>query len=236
MDYYKILGVSMTCSKEEVHKAFRELSRKYHPDRFPEPQRAQAEQRYQSIVKAFNTLKDPLLREKYSHGKARFTGSSTAKVEQARVSNSGAEPQKNQEEDPRELAKRYYETGIKRTESNQVEQAIECFKRSIFYFPTAEAYYHKGLVELKDKRFYRDAVLSLQEAIKQAPGKVDYRLHLAKAFEKFGMNTRAASVIEQALKTFPGNKKLLSFDEQLNPEKYKKSGLGGLFGNILGKN
>lgn len=237
MDYYKILGVSMTSSKEEIHKAFRELSRKHHPDRFPESDRAAAEQRYQNIVKAFNTLKDPGLREKYGQAQStsRKMGRTPASNKESVSSQSGATKANNDTEDPKVLAKRYYETGLKRVEAKQIEPAIECFKRSIFYFPTAEAHFQKGLAELKDKRFHREAVQSLQDAIKQAPNRVEYRLQLAKAFEEFGMKTRASNIIESALKTFPGNQKLMAFDEKLNPEKYKKGGLGGLFGNILGK-
>lgn len=236
MDYYKILGVSMTASKEEIHKAFRELSRKYHPDRFPEAERASAEKRYLGIVKAFNTLKDSALRESYSKTarKQSFTQSRKSPAGPG-AGNSSATPAAGQDKDPKQVAKQYFEAGLKKSEANQVEQAVECFKRSLYYFPTAEAHFHKGMVELKDKRFHRDAVHSLQEAVKQAPSRVEYRMQLAKAFEGFGMKTRASSVLEQALKAFPGNQKLLAMDERINPEKYKKGGLGGIFGNILGK-
>ena len=32
MDPYKVLGISSDATDEEVKKAYRELSRKYHPD------------------------------------------------------------------------------------------------------------------------------------------------------------------------------------------------------------
>lgn len=235
MDYYKILGVSMTASKEEIHAAFRELSRTYHPDRFSESERANAEKRYQGIVKAFNTLKDTSLRENYSKmAMKQAAGAVKRPAVTAEQSSSSATPAAGPNKDPKQVAKQYFEAGQKKAEANQIEQAVECFKRSIYYFPTAEAHFHKGMVELKDKRFHRDSIQSLQEAVKQAPSRVEYRLQLAKAFEGFGMRTRASSVLEQALKTFPGNQKLLAMDEQINPEKYKKGGLGGIFGNILG--
>jgi curved DNA-binding protein len=62
-DYYKILGVEKTASVEEIKKAYRELAKKYHPDKNPDDQ--SAEENFKNIQEAYEVLKDPEKRKKY---------------------------------------------------------------------------------------------------------------------------------------------------------------------------
>lgn len=62
-DYYAILGVSKTSSPEEIKKSFRKLALKYHPDRNPGDQKAEA--RFKEISEAYEVLSDPDKRKKY---------------------------------------------------------------------------------------------------------------------------------------------------------------------------
>ena len=52
-DYYKILGVSQGASPEELKKAFRNLSKKYHPDLNKDPD---AEEKFKEINEAYSAL------------------------------------------------------------------------------------------------------------------------------------------------------------------------------------
>lgn len=61
-DYYEILGVSRSATQEEVHKAYRKLARKYHPD---VNKAKDAEERFKEIGEAYEVLKDPDKRSKY---------------------------------------------------------------------------------------------------------------------------------------------------------------------------
>jgi molecular chaperone DnaJ len=70
-DFYEVLGVSKSASQEEIKKAYRELARKWHPDRNPDDE--QAEERFKEIQQAYDALSDPEKRKQYDAG-GRFGG------------------------------------------------------------------------------------------------------------------------------------------------------------------
>ena len=61
-DYYATLGVPRTATPEEIHKAYRNLARKYHPDLNPDDE--DAKKKFQEIQHAYETLKDPKKRDR----------------------------------------------------------------------------------------------------------------------------------------------------------------------------
>ncbi|KAG0664231.1 hypothetical protein C6P46_001695 [Rhodotorula mucilaginosa] len=63
-DYYDLLGLPITCTSEEVKKAYRRLAIKYHPDKNPDD--PTAADKFKEIAVAYTTLSDPQLRHKYN--------------------------------------------------------------------------------------------------------------------------------------------------------------------------
>lgn len=54
---YEVLGVSYNASDEEIKKAYRTLSRKYHPDaNVNNPNKAQAEERFKEVQQAYDDI------------------------------------------------------------------------------------------------------------------------------------------------------------------------------------
>ncbi|KAK2860440.1 hypothetical protein Q7C36_004606 [Tachysurus vachellii] len=68
-DYYKILGVSRTASKQEIIKAYRKLAQQWHPDNFQsEEEKKKAEKKFIDIASAKEVLTDPEMRQKFDSG------------------------------------------------------------------------------------------------------------------------------------------------------------------------
>jgi len=61
-DYYEVLGVVRSASREQIKQAYRRLALKYHPDRSKEPRAAE---RFREIAEAYAVLSDDAKRREY---------------------------------------------------------------------------------------------------------------------------------------------------------------------------
>lgn len=64
-DYYKLLGVSKTATKNEIKKAYKKLAMKYHPDK--NKGNKQAEEKFKKINEAYAVLSDDNKRKQYDN-------------------------------------------------------------------------------------------------------------------------------------------------------------------------
>ena len=59
MDPYKILGISYDATEEEIKKAYRALSRKYHPDaNVGKPNQKELEEKFKEVQQAYSMIMD----------------------------------------------------------------------------------------------------------------------------------------------------------------------------------
>jgi WD40 repeat protein len=165
--YYEILGLELNTSSEEVKKAYRNLVKIWHPDRFPNnsPEQKQAEEKFKKILEAYEVLKDyqPPVKTKTSTVASRIS----------------TKPDR---------AENYYQEGIDYAQKKLYQEAIESFSIAIRLDPYyIEAYQYRGFIfsklgyenraeadlrkasELKLKKQYKE------EFIAEQPTKVETR-------------------------------------------------------------
>lgn len=71
-DYYEVLGVDRTASKDDIKKAYRKLSKKYHPD-LNQDNKSEAEAKFKEISEAYEVLNDDKKKQMYdSYGHSAF--------------------------------------------------------------------------------------------------------------------------------------------------------------------
>ncbi len=65
-DLYKVLEISKSASQNDIKKKYRELTRKYHPDRNQGSK--EASEKFSEVAEAYEILSDPKKRRSYDRG------------------------------------------------------------------------------------------------------------------------------------------------------------------------
>ena len=189
MDPYKELGVSPTASDDEIKTAYRNLVKKYHPDRYANAPKDVQEQ-VSEKVKRINTAYDEIKRMRAGGGSSSsgygYGGSSYGGYGYGQQHQGGSYASSEQFQDIREMIQR----GL-------ILQAAEALNRIQNH--TAEWYYLSGLVYMRQGMYSR-AQQAFQTAANMEPGNPEYQ----QAAEQMG------GVYQQThSRTMGGNQNLL---------------------------
>lgn len=184
-DLYEILGVSPQASAEEIRAAFRRQAREFHPDRFVGEARVRAEQRFQRVTEAYNTLSDEEKRKRYDVGR-------------------GAAMPREAREDPREVARALLARAAQAANAGSAAEARLLFRQAIAHDDSsARAHHLYGLFLAKQPDQLGEALRLLDRAAKLDPLNLRILLDAARQFMRAGMPSRAQRFAIAALEVAP---------------------------------
>jgi DnaJ-class molecular chaperone len=185
-DYYKILGVHKTASVGEIKKAYLQLARDNHPDRFKDPtERAEADRRFQQITEAFNQLRDEKTRQEYDRSLTKETKT------------------------PEEEARLYFKNAELREQAKEYDSALKLYYEAMRLQPNnAEYVLAAGRLMAQDKSKQRQAADLFTRAMEIDPTSPEPHLELGALYSRTGMLVRAKRVYENALKQMPDDPEL----------------------------
>jgi len=218
MSYYQILGINKQASEEDIKKAYFQLARKYHPDRFdrstPASDRAKIEDVFDKITKAYHTLTSRELRKVYD-----------IRTPAAGVGDSGKDVAKKADNKFRQ-AKTLYSQGRFEDAVVLLEEVVRLNKTKGGYFLLL------ALTELKIPAFRRKAEEHFQKATELEPWNPEAYVGLGMLYRQEGMNLKATKLFQKALEYDADHETALKELEALTGGQ-KKTGLRGLFSTKL---
>ncbi|MFN2501615.1 MAG: DnaJ domain-containing protein [Pyrinomonadaceae bacterium] len=197
--YYDILGVNAKAEIGELKKAYFNLAKNFHPDRYHADggnTLKRLQHAFTELAQAHETLKNPESRELYD-----FRMRKEIADREMRLAGSGDGNAQTQ------LAADNFERGFKLLMDNDPEEAIPFIARAVHYAQKNaryHAYYGKTLSTNPDNRHKAES--ELQTAVKLAPDNANYRMMLAEFYVEFNLLKRAEGELKRLLAIFPGNK------------------------------
>lgn len=213
-NYYELLGVSKSAATAEIRKAYALLAREKHPDRFPDPAaKAAAQQSFQEITAAFNTLSNEKARRDYDQS-----------LEKPRPTS------------PEEIARDAFERGQKMFEARNVFDAVELFRVAVAHMPQ-EGRYHAALGRAlaRNPHWVREGIQALEKAAQLQPRQAAYQGELAELLAGQGLRIRARKAAEAALRIDPQEAHALRVLQAVGEDDAPPPAEGGLKGLLRRK-
>ena len=198
-DYYAILGVEESATQEEIRKAYLNLAKKLHPDRFPnDPEkRAVAQSEFAKVTRAHDLISDSEKRAEYDA--VRLLARKRAQLQNQNAAN--GEAPRNEvlfQTLSQTLGGQAAVTGEE--ENINVKWANKHLERADEFFR---------------KKNYKDAESAMKEAIRLVPTEPRYHNKLAEIYIARGWRTLAMTEVQASLRTEPRNAEAKSLEAKI---------------------
>lgn len=205
LSHYELLGVRPEASVEDIHQAYFERSRLFHPDLRHREDLAHCERELTTVFErlkiAHETLADADKRKAYD------ATLSAPSVPMAAASEGTTNPQAR-----RQLASQNYRRAKALIEQKDYHPAVEMLREAIRFVPDNGEYrYALGQVELKNTMWVARGLENLKEAARLEPRRAQYVREAAVALHERGRSAEAEPFARRALDLdpTPDNQRLL---------------------------
>ena len=185
-DYYSALRIPKTASAADVKKAYLQMARDTHPDRFKDPEeKKEADARFQKITEAYNQLRGGRSRQEYDRDLAK------------------------EKRSPEQEADLFFKNGELREQSRDYETALKYYYEAMRLQPKKLEYVMAaGRLFVMDKSKTRQAADLFTRAMEIDPESPEPHLELGDVYLRTGMTVRAKRVFATALEKFPNHPEL----------------------------
>lgn len=179
-DYYEILGLTRTATRDDVRARFLELARTRHPDRFQGEEKGRAETEFQDITQAFNVLSDPEQRRLHDQ-----------ELSKPQVSRRAA--------DKDQVARVYLTRGVHAYRDKKYREAAENFERATRETPEdGRAWHHLARALAHQPRYVSRAAAAIRQACELEPMNVSYLKIAGRIHARAGLEDEARGFYDQA--------------------------------------
>lgn len=202
-DYYEVLAIGRAAGDEEIKRAYYEIAKRFHPDRFHQDQGTKLHTKLQSsfarVAQAYDNLRDPKLRAAHDR---KFEGTA------ATAAAGSADPLKADPNagTPRQQAETRFQQGLAALQNGNAKSALVLCAQAAKMFPTEARFragYGQALAQDKEKRHQAES--ELKEAVRLEPKNPTFVIILAEFYSDQGYNLRAIAEFERALTIDPDN-------------------------------
>lgn len=188
LDYYQLLKINRNASLDEIKRAYYQMVRKYHPDRYflveHEHFKKMISRIFALINEAYDTLSDISKKTAYETGL-------------------------RSREDNVDSALQKFNDAMELYKKGRYEEACTLFGQAVYLSPQVAKYHFYYGLSLSQVNKHKDAEQEILRAIQLSPDNDKYLVGLGNLYLKLGMKIRAKRTFERALSISPDNKEAI---------------------------